>query len=331
MKPSDLYQFLKTQIMAGNTVMVKGAPGVGKSDIIGQVCRDLGVNLIIEHPAVADPTDYKGMPYASDGKAMFLPFGNLEKIINATERTVYFLDDLGQAAPAVQKATMQLLQARRINGHKVADCVTFISATNGHLDRAGVTGLFETVKSRHKTIIELTTDMNDWVPWALKAGLPTELIAFIRFRPGLLHDFQPTNELKNSPCPRTVEAVGRLFQAGVPAHLEYEVYSGAAGEGFASEFMGFLNIFRNLPNPDVVLMKPQDADVPEDPATLYAICGALAHRANENNMERLVTYANRLPKEFSVLLVRDSHDKHPEIANTRAFIDWATTHNDVMI
>ena len=331
MKPSDLYEFLKTQIPAGNTIMIKGKPGVGKSDIIAQICNELGVDMIIEHPSVADPTDYKGLPFASDGKAEFLPFGSLRKIIEATEPTVYFLDDLGQASPAVQKATMQLLLARRVNGHKVSDSVVFITATNGHMDRAGVTGILEPVKSRHTTIIELEPDMEDWVKWALKNNVPTELIAFIRFRPNLLMDFQPTNEIKNSPCPRTVANVGRLLNSKIPKHIEFEVYSGAAGEGFAAELMGFLQIYRNLPNPDVVLMKPDKADVPDDPATLYAICGALANRASEANMERLVVYANRLPSEFSVLLIRDSHEINPKIAETRSFIDWVSEHNDVLI
>ncbi len=43
---------------------------------------------------------------------------------------VCLLDDLGQAPPAVQAAAMQLLLARRVNGHAVSDHVTFLAATN---------------------------------------------------------------------------------------------------------------------------------------------------------------------------------------------------------
>ena len=331
MKARELTKLLKVTIPAGLPVMVKGAPGVGKSDIIAQACEASGADLIIEHPVVSDPTDFKGLPFAKDGKAEFLPFGSLRQIINAKRRTVFFLDDLGQAPPSVQAACMQLILARRINGSKVSDLVTFVAATNRHKDRAGVTGILEPVKSRFASIVELEPDMEDWVAWALQSGVPTELIAFIRFRPNLLFDFEPTNEMKNSPCPRTVANVGKLMQAGIPSGIEYEVYTGAAGEGFAAELMAFLQIFRDLPNPDAVLMAPQKAKVPEDPATLYAICGALARRCGQNTIDNLITYANRLPAEFSVLLVRDSVQLVPEVVNNRSYIEWASSHSDVLI
>lgn len=331
MKPVDLQETLMSYIPNGIPAMIKGAPGVGKSDIITQACLATGADLIIEHPVVADPTDFKGLPFARKGQAEFLPFGSLRKIIEAKTRTVYFLDDLGQAPVAVQAATMQLILARRINGHHVSDQVTFIAATNRHKDRSGVTGILESVKTRWATILELTPDVNDWCNWALKNNMPTELIAFIRFRPELLHDFKPTNELTNSPCPRTVANVGRLMNLGTPSHLEFEIFSGSAGEGFASELVGFLKIFRTLPNPDTVLMHPDTAIVPDDPATLYAICGALSRKASDQTIERLVTYANRLPDEFSVLMITDSEKINPDIANSRAFIQWATDHNDVMM
>lgn len=332
MKPQELQSLLRKTIPAGLPVVIKGAPGVGKSEIVDQVCRMLDADLIIEHPVVSDPTDYKGLPFANkNGEAEFLPFGNLRKLINVERRTVCFLDDLGQASVSVQAACMQLLLARRINGHKVSDQVTFLAATNRHTDRSGVTGLLEAVKSRFATIVELAPDVEDWVAWALDHNIPTELIQFIRFRPNMLHDFKPTNELKNSPCPRTIVNASRLMQAGIPAGIEYETYTGSAGEGFAAEFCGFLKIFRSLPNPDAVLLAPEKADVPTDPATLYAICGSLARRASENTMERIVTYARRLPAEFSVLMVQDSYKLCPEVQNTRAFITWASENQDVLI
>ena len=47
-------------------------------------------------------------------------------------------------------------------------------------------------------------------------------------------------------------------------------------------------------------MNPSQANVPDDPATLYALCGTLAHKATLANFDRY-TYVGRMPKEFSVL------------------------------
>lgn len=331
MRPRQLTNLLAATIPAKAPVLITGAPGVGKSDIVAQGADLAGADLIIDHPVVSDPTDFKGFPFAKDGIAEFLPFGSLRRIIEATSLTVYFLDDLGQAPPAVQAACMQLLLARRINGHRVSDAVSFVAATNRRTDRAGVAGLLEPVKSRFSTIVNLEPDLDDWVQWALGAGMPTELIAFVRFRPALLHDFKATADLVNSPSPRTVANVGRLMGIGLPRELEYEVYSGAAGEGFAAEFVGFLRIFRTLPNPDLILMNPGAADVPTDPATLYALCGALSRKTSDNTIDRLTTYYNRLPAEFSVLAMRDSLNVAPDVVNSRAYITWAAAHKEVLL
>jgi len=316
-------------------ILIKGAPGIGKSDIVAQACKAVKADLIIKHPVVEDPTDPKGMPWVHSTKgkpkATFIPFDDMEQLMTAKKLTVCFLDDLGQSAPAVQAAYMQLLLARRINGHKISDHVCFIAATNRRIDRAGVAGLLEPVKSRFASIIELEPDVDEWVAWALNNGLPTTTISFIRFRPELLFKFDPTKDLVNSPSPRTVSNVAKLTAMNLPGGSEYEMYAGAAGEGFAAEYLGFLKIYRSLPNPDAILMNPEKADVPDDPATLYALCGALANKASEQTVERLIKYSNRLPGEFNVLLMRDAVNLHPEIVNSRAFIQWSSDNADIVL
>lgn len=324
MKPTQVISVLEKTIPSKLPSLIVGPPGIGKSDIISQVCDKLKAKLIIEHPVVSDPTDYKGLPFASKGKATFLPFGNLEEIINAKELTVYFLDDLGQASPMVQAACMQLLLARRINGHKVSDNVCFVAATNRHKDGAAVSGILEPVKSRFVTIINLEVNTDDWVYWALQNNIPTELIAFIRFRPRLLFQFESSKEIKNSPSPRTIHNLAKIMMMGIDKDVEYEVFSGTVGEGFAAEFISFLRIYRNLPDIDGIILDPQKAKVPDDPSTQYAIAVALAKKAKEDNMDSIVTYSKRLPKEISVMLMKDAQRTNPSIINTRAWIEWAS-------
>ena len=331
MKPSQLKIAAEVAFRNRRPILVKGAPGIGKTDIIYQAAEAAGCEVHVSHPVVSDPTDYKGMPFVVDGKATFLPFGDLQKLIDADKPLVFFMDDLGQAPASVQAAAMQLILARKINGHRVSDNVTFAAATNRKSDKAGVSGILEPVKSRFVSIWELVADLDDWIKWALNNNLPMELLSFIRFRPNLLCDFSPTADFVNSPCPRTVANVAKCMQDGYPPELEYEVYSGAAGEGFAAELMGFLKIYRDLPNPDVIIMNPDKAEVPEDPATLYALAGALTAKAGENNFERICTYGERMPAEFNVMMVRDIISKNQELTGTRAFINWSVNNSDVIM
>ena len=104
MKPSQLTTFLASAIAAKAPILITGAPGIGKSALVEQAAREAGADMILSHPAVADPTDAKGLPWANPDSesATFLPFGELAQALKAERPTVWFLDDLGQAPPAVQ-------------------------------------------------------------------------------------------------------------------------------------------------------------------------------------------------------------------------------------
>jgi hypothetical protein len=310
-------------------VLIKGAPGIGKSDIVAQAAAAAGFDLVISHPAISDPTDFKGLPaIMPDGKsAEFLPFGDLNRLITASKPTVAFADDIGQAPPSVQAALMQPLQARRINGHKISDHVVFCGATNDTKHMAGVGGMIEPVKSRWDTIVELEVSMDDWCLWALDHKMPPEVIAFIRFRPQLLHDFKATRELTNSPCPRTVASVGKWLNVGVRDH---DTLKGAVGEGFATEFVGFLGMYGQLPSLDGILLTPDTSPVPDKPNALYAVISGLARKAAPGNAERLFRYLKRLPKEFEVCCVRDTSRLCSAIQNTHSYIEWSIRNADAL-
>ena len=323
----QLNELLTAFIPARCPMLVTGKPGIGKTSIIESVTAALGYDLIIEHPSVSDPTDYKGLPWGNAGAstATFLPFGNLAAALTATRPTVWFFDDLGQATPAVQAACMQLFLARRINGHILPDCVTFLGATNRRVDRAGVSGILEPVKSRFVSIVELEADLDGYCRWADGAGINESQIAFHRFRPGLLCDFQPTADLTNSPLPRTWHNLDKIEKMGLSPLVEAAAMSGAVGEGAAGEFLAFRKIARSLPSLDAILMDPSRAKIPTSPSELYAVTVGLARRANDTNFDRIAVYANRLYTEanrgeFAVMLIRDSQRRDPKIQYTDSFV-----------
>ena len=329
MTPSQLSQFLARTIEARLPVLITGAPGIGKSDIVAQAARSAGADLILSHPAVADPTDAKGLPWvAKDGEqATFLPFGELAQAIRAERPTVWFLDDLGQAPPSVQASFMQLLLARRVNGHALPECVSFIAATNRRTDRAGVSGILEPVKSRFAAIVELEPSLDDWCNWAFAAGIQPELVAFLRFRSDLLCAFTPSADLTNCPLPRTWAHVSKLLALGLPDGLQHQAIAGAVGAGAAVEFAAFLRLYQELPNIDGILLDPDKAQIPDQPATLYAVVTALGMRASVKNFSRIARYADRLTDsqhgEFAALLVRDCVRQEKGVMQTASFVKLA--------
>ena len=113
MRPNELSELLIAAIQHRAPILITGAPGIGKTDIVTHAAEASGADLIVSHPVVSDPTDAKGLPWPDTDKrrATFLPFGDLARALEATRPTVWFLDDLGQAAPSVQDDAMQLRDA----------------------------------------------------------------------------------------------------------------------------------------------------------------------------------------------------------------------------
>lgn len=330
MKPSTLRTKLATAFKHKIKVLIKGAPGIGKSEIIEAAAAEHDMPVILMHPAISDPTDFKGLPAITPAGAEFLPYGNLRALIQADRPTVCFMDDIGQAPHAVQAALMQLIQARRVDGVAISDHVLFVGATNDSTHMAGVQSLLEPVKSRWHTILSLDPDMDDWVLWASQNQIAPEIIAFVRFRGIIaLHNFIPSREITNTPSPRTVAAASKLYLAGMD---DLESISGATGPGWAAEFTAFVSCWKKMPDPDQCLKSPTSAPLPatSDVSTSYAIAVAISLRLNSNNVDNGITYLSRMPDEYSVLALKDAHRRDKTICQSSGFVQWAVKNGHLL-
>lgn len=326
MKPSDLLKLIACRFKAGikRPLHVESSPGLGKTQIAFQASEELRIGFQAIHAPLLQPEDY-GFPVISAdkttvdfvvSKAKFPIEGS-----DVPETGIFLIDELSQADNSAQKILANLIQEREIHGRRLKPGWTIITTGNKTTDRAGANRLLTHLKNR-LTAVELEASLDDWTQWALGHGIKPEVIAFIRFRPELLNAFDPQNEINATP---RAWAEGVSMSLGVvDPMLEFAVFKGDVGEGPASEFLGFLKIFRNLPSPDAIIMNPTSEKVPDNPATLYALCGALAHRASDQNFGRLMSYVNRMPPEFGVLFVRDAIRLAPKIQTSKDFISWAS-------
>jgi hypothetical protein len=234
---------------------------------------------------------------------------------------ILVFDEIGQCDNGQQKIIANILLAREIHGRKLKAGWTIVCTSNRATDRAGAGRVLGHLQNR-VTALNLEISLDDWTQWALENNVQPEVISFLRFRPDLLNNYSASQDVNATP---------RAWTQGVSAQLgvidtaaEFEVFTGEVGEGPAAEFLAFLKIFRKLPSPDAILADPKKSPVPDDPATLYALCGALAHRSTPVNFGRVLTYVRRMPPEFSVLFIKDATGRNAELCHTKEFIDWAS-------
>lgn len=327
MRATLLKETIKSLFPIQRTICIEGSPGGGKTTIVQQVAEELGVPCIERHMPTMLVEDFGILFPNGDDKLHYKLPDWFPVKGKAPERGILLFDDRNQANADLQKVLANICQARTLHGVPMPDGWQVISTGNRQADRAGANRVLGHLRNR-ETVFDLDTHLDDWTQWALDNNVKPELISFIRFRPNLLHDYDPQRD--QNATPRSwVEGVSDVLGT-VPPEAEYECFKGAVGEGCAAEFVGFVKIFRKLPNPDNILLNPTTSAVPTDPATLYALSGAIAERATENNFERVCTYAERMPPEFSVLTVSYAARKKPELANTQAFTKWSIQHQDVL-
>lgn len=327
----DLYQaYVSGHVKHPRTICIEGPPGGGKTTIVHEVGNEMDIPVVELHMPTMLVEDF-GIPdiLSSEDKTKFnyrMPYWYPIKG-KAPERGILLFDDRNQAGADLQKVMANICQSRHLHGVPLPDGWMVASTGNRQVDRAGANRVLGHLRNR-ETVYELETHLDDSTQWMIDHNVRAEVISFLRFRPGLLHDYDPQRD--SNPSPRSwVEGISDVL-GQVKPDAEFESFKGAVGEGAAAEFVGFVRIYRKLPNPDNILLNPTTANVPTDPATLYALAGALANRATESNMDRMVTYCERMPPEFSVLSVSYACRRDPDLSNTGAFTKWAIKHQNVL-
>ena len=309
---------LKELFKAKRPVCIEGMPGGGKTTIVQEVASELSVGYIEKHTPTMLVEDF-GVPDMATGDKSFgykLPDWFPFEGSDTPDEGVICFDDRNQGGNDIQKVQANILQAGTLHGVRMKKGWHCVSTGNRQQDRAGANRVLSHLRNR-ETVIELETHLDDWTSWAIEHDVKPEVISYIRFRADALHDFDPQRDVNATPR-SWVEGVSDVIGV-VPADAEYECFKGAVGEGHAAGFVGFLKIHRKLPNPDNILMNPTGSNVPDDPATLYALCGTLAHKATLANFDRVITYVARMPKEFSVLCISYATRKNEELASSGAF------------
>ena len=329
MRATLLKETIKNLFPIKRTVSVEGSPGGGKTTIIQEVAKELGVGYIEKHMPTMLVEDF-GILYPNGDEMLHYKLPDwfpYEGRTDIPDEGILCFDDRNQAGADLQKVLANICQARNLHGKPMKKGWMVVSTGNRQSDRAGANRVLSHLRNR-ETVLELETHLDDFTTWCIDHMVKPVVISFIRFRPNLLHDFDPQRDV--NPSPRAwVEGVANMIGV-VPSEAEFECFKGAVGEGCAAEFSGFLKIERKLPNPDTIIQSPMSVAVPDDPATCYALTGALGERATTENFGNIVKFAERMSPEFSVLCVSYASRKNPDLASHEAFTKWAIAHQDVL-
>lgn len=324
MKAPDLKKFLKLSYTTRQPLYIEGPPGIGKTDITREFSRDEDLELLACHLVYWDPVDLRGMPSIADGQTTWLT----PSIFPTKGKGIMFLDELPQASVSVQAACFQLLRDRKLGEYTLPEGWSVVAAGNAQTHRAGANKILSPNVSR-MMFATLDVDLQAWSEWAIKVQLHPMILAFIRFRIDLLHQFDPGKwDGKSYPCPRAWEMLGKALD--YDDSISAEVMAGIVGEAAAIEFSAFRKLFQALPPLDSIIHSPNTAPIPAEPSAMIAVATGLARKATPGNIGKILTYADRLQREYSMLLVVDALACNRKNASTPEYSQWCVKNSDLL-
>ncbi|MDZ8139193.1 MAG: MoxR family ATPase [Nostoc sp. DedQUE04] len=272
MTPADLKAYLDNLIRKNLQIstMIWGPPGIGKSSIVGQIAQEYDIEFVDVRLSQLAPTDLRGLPVAEDGISKWYP----PEFLPRDGKGILFLDELNMAPPAMQGVAQQLILDRKVGSYVVPSGWFVWAAGNRKEDRAAVFDMPTPLANRFLHL-EAQADFDSFKAYALETGVHEQIIAFLSFRPTLLHKIDPQQPAW--PSPRSWE------MASVLHHAELDI-TPAVGVATATEFQAFIQLYKTLPNLTPILAGKGDRiPWPEEPSTKYATAIGLTVRAADAN------------------------------------------------
>jgi hypothetical protein len=329
MKPSQVKRALAILIKLRRPCVLWGAPGIGKSQLVHQVCQELVLQMIDLRTSLLDPVDMRGVPSVRDG----ITYWNAPCFLPTSGEGVLFLDELGHAEKSVQASCLQLLQERRLGEYKLPDGWSVVAATNRSEDRAGC-GRFISPLNNRFIHIDVEVDKDDWRSWACQSGIDSQVRAFIDFRPSLLHNHDPKQNERAFPTPRSWSYVSELLPALKTDDLLLPLLEGTVGKAAAAEMTAFLKTWSGLPKLADILNDPKGVKVDlNDAGICYALVGLMTDalkNAKDSEYPAMIAFMSRLPAEYAVLLVRDWIVVKKDFVNHKALLPWILKNKDIL-
>jgi hypothetical protein len=326
----ELYSQLQTLIDTDIPVFIHGSPGIGKSYIVNEIARKNNIAIVDVRLSQLDAVDLRGIPSIENNQTKWMP-----PIFLPTDKDsqgILFLDELNSAPLSVQAAIYQLVLDRKIGEYTLPLGWRIVCAGN-KIDDKGIVFKLPSPLINRMVHIVLEARYDDFKSWAIKNKIHPYIIGFLGFRPDLLStSLGATTETNPAfSTPRSWTMLSQILQQSSDYTKIQPILYGTVGYGSAIEFISFIKVYKTLPDIDAIL-EGIETTIPTEPSSLYALCSAIVEKYKDNSQgEAIFNYANKLPVEFNVMLIKDIIDKDEDISAIEQFDEWLEKYGDYII
>lgn len=318
------------------SVMLWGPPGVGKSQGIRQVAKEIAdktgkkVEITDVRLLLFNPVDLRGIPTANEDKTLavwlkpkIFQMDDSPEVIN-----ILFLDEISAAPQSVQAAAYQITLDRTVGEHSLPDNCIVIAAGNRVTDRSVAYAMPKALANR-LCHIEIVGDSKSWHDWAITAGVNHIVVGFLDYNPSMLMQFDAVTDGLAFPTPRSWEMVSNILNHISENISEvYPLITGCIGDAAAYELRSWSEVYSKIPEVETVF-EGKTVGVPTRPEILFALSSNIATYANghhsEEEIRNAVSYVAKLPPEFKNRIFADFlkiKGTHKLLSRIHEYDDW---------
>lgn len=323
------------------SVMLWGPPGVGKSQAVRQLGKEIEKNtgkkthITDVRLLLFNPIDLRGIPTANADKTLavwlkpqIFQMDPSENVVN-----ILFLDEISAAPQSVQAAAYQITLDRMVGEHRLPENCIVIAAGNRTTDKSVAFKMPKALANR-LLHIEVESSFKSWKEWAVRSGVNDKVVGFLSFRQQHLMNFDSGSDDLAFATPRAWEMVSNILNHVDPdVDRMYSLIAGVIGTGLAIEFRTWAKVYDDLPDIEDIFNGKQPK-VPTGTDAMYALCAAMTAyaRDHKDDMRRVansVQYAGRMPPDFSTVLFKDymciEPDYRAKLLRIPEFSAWLST------
>jgi hypothetical protein len=171
---------------ARRAVLLEGPTGIGKSEIVQEVARSLGVATTVLDLSLLEPPDLVGLPVISDGRTEYA----VPRALPRDGAGILMLEELNRAERYIQQPALQLLTARRVHEYVLPAGWVCFAAVNPTAGDYQVTPLDRALRARFLNV-PVRADRASWLAWAVRRDVHPAVVAIVQGHDRVFDDVPP--------------------------------------------------------------------------------------------------------------------------------------------
>ena len=240
-------------------VLLLGAPGIGKTQIMEQIALECGIGLVAYTITHHTRQSAIGLPFITrkefDGVEKSVTEYTMSEIVASIyekrEKTgiregILFIDEINCVSETLAPAMLQFLQCKTFGTHAIPEGWIIVAAGNPPEYNRSVRE-FDVVTMDRVRKIEVEPDYEVWREYAVQAGVHPAILSYLDIRPNNFYKMENTVDGRLFVTPRGWEDLSGVIKVyerlGKRADKEVVVQY-LQHDAVAAEFAAYLDLYR---------------------------------------------------------------------------------------